>query len=47
MLELIKQLRVALQNASPNIAQDVYRVVQIAKTLRAAIDELVVPDAQR
>ena len=47
MLELIKQLQIALQNASPNIAQDVYRVVQIAKTLRAAIDEPVVPDIQR
>ena len=46
ILELIKQLRVALQNASPNIAEDVYRVVQIAKTLRAAIDEPVVPDTQ-
>ena len=47
MLELIKQLQVALQNASLNIAQDVYRVVQIAKTLRVAIDEPAVPDAQR
>ena len=42
--DLIEQLQIALQNASPNIAQDVYRVVQIAKTLRAAIDEPVVPE---
>ena len=47
MLELIEQLRIALRNTSPNIAQDVYRVVQIAQTLRAAIDEPVVPDTQR
>ena len=47
ILELIEQLRIALQNASPNIAQDVYRVVRIARTLRAAIDEPAMPDAQR
>ena len=46
ILELINQLQIALQNANPNIAQDVYRVVRIAKTLRAAIDEPVVPDTQ-
>lgn len=47
ILELVRQIQVALQNASPNIAQDVYRVVQIAKALRATIDEPVVPDNQR
>ena len=45
--DLVQQLQTALQNASPNIAQDVYRVVQITKTLRVAIDEPVVPDSGR
>ena len=45
--ELDSQLKTALQNAVPNIAQDVYRVVQIAKALRAAIDEPVIPANQR
>lgn len=40
--ELTEQLKIALHNASPNIAEDVYRVVQIAKALRGAIDEPVV-----
>ena len=40
--ELTAQLKVALHNASPNIAEDVYRIVQIAKALRGAIDEPVV-----
>ena len=44
--DLDSQLKVALQNAFPNIAQDVYRVVQIAKALRAAIDEPVIPASQ-
>ncbi len=41
--ELTEQLKVALHNANPNMAEDVYRIVQIAKTLRAAIDEPVIP----
>lgn len=45
--ELDSQLKVALQNAVPNIPQDVYRIVQIAKALRAAIDEPVIPANQR
>ena len=45
--ELDSQLKIALQNAVPNIAEDVYRVVQIAKALRAAIDEPVIPANQR
>ncbi len=44
--ELTDQLKIALHNASPNIAEDVYRIAQIAKTLRAAIDEPVVPANQ-
>lgn len=45
--ELTEQLNLALRSANPNIAEDVYRVVQIAKTLRAAIDEPVIPADQR
>ena len=45
--DLTEQLKVALHNANPNIAEDVYRIVQIAKTLRAAIDEPVIPANQR
>lgn len=45
--ELISKLEIALHNASPNIEQDVYRIIQIAKTLRAAIDEPVVPETRR
>ena len=45
--ELTEQLKIALHNASANIVEDVYRVVQIAKTLRAAIDEPVIPANQR
>ena len=41
--ELTEQLKVALHNANPNIAEDVYRIVKIAKTLRVAIDEPVIP----
>ena len=39
--ELTQQLKTALRNANSNAAEDVYRVAQIAKTLRAAIDEPV------
>ena len=45
--ELNNQLKVALRNAAPSVAEDVYRVVQIAKALRAAIDEPVVPKTRR
>ena len=45
--ELNNQLKVALGSANPSVAEDVYRVVQIAKTLRAAIDEPVVPETRR
>ncbi len=41
--ELLQQLRTALRNANSNAAEDVYRVAQIAKSLRAAIDEPVMP----
>jgi hypothetical protein len=43
--ELTENLKTALSNAnaSRNIEQDVYRVVHIAKALRAAIDEPVIP----
>lgn len=44
--ELTEQLKNALRNANPNIAEDVYRIAQVAKTLRAAIDEPVVPANQ-
>ncbi|MDE2786946.1 MAG: hypothetical protein OXL37_09815 [Chloroflexota bacterium] len=44
--ELIGQLKAALRNGTPDVAEDVYRVVQIAKALRAAIDEPVVPANQ-
>lgn len=40
--ELTSQLKAMLQEAS-DTAEDVYRVVQLAKTLRAAIDEPVIP----
>lgn len=45
--ELAEQLITALPGADPGKAEDVYRVVQIAKTLRAAIDEPVIPANQR
>ncbi len=45
--ELTEQLKIALHNASPNIAEDVYRIVQIAKALRAVIDESVIPANQQ
>ena len=45
--KLTEQLRIALHNANPNIVEDVYRIVQIAKTLRAAIDQPVVPASQQ
>lgn len=45
--ELTKRLKVALHNANPNIAEDVYRIVQIAKTLRGTVDEPVIPANQR
>ncbi len=41
--ELAEQLITVLSGADPGKAEDVYRVVQIAKTLRAAIDEPVIP----
>ena len=44
--ELTGQLKATLQNANPNVTEDVYRVVQIAKTLRAVIDEPVIPPLQ-
>ena len=40
---LAKELRAALQNANSEAPEDVYQVVQVAKTLRAAIDEPVIP----
>jgi len=40
--DLTGQTNIALFNANPNISEDVYRIVQIAKTLRAAIDEPVI-----
>jgi len=40
--DLTGQTKIALFNANPNISEDVYRIVQIAKTLRAAIDEPVI-----
>lgn len=40
--ELTGQLKAVLQEAS-STAEDVYRVVQLAKALRAAIDEPVIP----
>ena len=40
--ELAGQLKAVLQEAS-STTEDVYRVVQLAKTLRAAIDEPVIP----
>ena len=43
--ELTEQLKVALNGAFPDREKDVYRVVQIAKALRAAIDEPVIPTA--
>ena len=45
--ELIWQLQVALHNANASMADDVYRVVQVAKALRAAIDEPIIPADQR
>lgn len=45
--ELTQQLKIALRNASPGIDQDVHRIVSIAKTLRAAIDEPVIAANQR
>lgn len=45
--ELAAQLTTALYDADSANAEDVYRVVQIAKTLRAAIDEPVIPTNQR
>ena len=45
--ELTEQLKIALHNANPNIVEDVYRIVQIAKTLRAAVDEPVIPGNQQ
>lgn len=41
--ELIAQLQVGLDDADPNVAEDVYRIVQLAKGLRSAIDEPVIP----
>lgn len=41
--ELTGQLKTALHNANPNVVEDVYRIKQIAKALRAAIDEPVIP----
>lgn len=40
------QLKALLQEASIT-AEDVYRVVQLAKTLRAAIDEPVIPTSTK
>ena len=45
--ELTGQLKTALSSASPNIPEDAQRIVRISKTLRAAIDEPVVPANQR
>ena len=41
--KLMERLRAALQNADSGMPEDVYRIVQIAKALRAAIDEPVTP----
>lgn len=45
--ELAAQLTTKLYNADSTNAEDVYRVVQIAKTLRAAIDEPAIPTNPR
>ena len=45
--KLTEQIKIALHNANPNIVEDVYRIVQIAKTLRATIDQPVVPASQQ
>jgi hypothetical protein len=45
--ELTERLKTALSNADPGSPEDVYRIVQIAKTLRAAIDEPIIPADQR
>ena len=45
--ELTWQLQVALHNANASVTDDVYRVVQVAKALRAAIDEPVIPVDRR
>lgn len=47
MDELTERLRTALSNSGSGSSEDVYRIVQIAKTLRAAIDEPVIPANQR
>lgn len=45
--ELTEQLKIALHNVNPNIVEDVYRIVQIAKTMRATIDEPAIPANQQ
>lgn len=45
--QLRDQIEVAVQKANPDVSEDVYRVVQIAKALRAAIDEPVAPKTGR
>ena len=40
---LVRELGSALQNANSEVAEDVYRVAQMAKALRAAIDQPVIP----
>ena len=45
--ELTERLKTALSNTAPGSPEDVYRIVQIAKTLRAAIDEPIIPADQR
>ena len=39
---IAKELRTALRNSSPDQEDDVYRVVQLAKALRATLDEPVI-----
>ena len=40
---IAKELRTVLRNSSPDHDEDVYRVVQLAKTIRVALDEPVIP----
>ena len=40
---IAKELRTVLRNSNPDQDEDVYRVVQLAKVLRAALDEPAIP----
>lgn len=45
--KLTSELRGVLQNADPSNPEDVYRVVQLAKVLRVALDEPVIEPPQK